>query len=586
MLNDDTRNSAYKKAIKLKVEQNYDTVLDIGTGTGLLSIYTRMAGAKKITACERAEVMVQIADEVLKNNSCEDVVLVPKYSTDIVCGKDVYEKFNLIVTEILDSGVFGEGVLQTLIHAKEKLLDTNGVILPNSVKIFIAGFQSETIAAQNVVTNSSFQDFIFLDGFNLCSKNDDHYDSLEIRLLTDFKFVTSIGMAMEINFNDLSQMRAHLKGKSGPLVKLACECEGYIDGFLVWFRLHLCENIYLETAPQVQNCWNQAIIRVRSRHHIYKHQTINLSMSAMSGILKVSHTLDSQITRVYEIDNHIIRYINDSGYLNALENAILQKLKKRNRKSFEHVLDFSPFPYTGLILLKEHRAKHLYVSNDNEAFIKFLAQKNCISESCIRFLKTPLDHFVDDANLLMDLIILAPFETVGTLRADQISVYPTLASKLKPNGIIVPIKIELYGVLISSEWLVKMSRVNNAEMNELKIAELVNKYQIENSIDIGEFEYTNLTQTFKISDVELDDQLHETSLSVELTNRDRCIDGILCTYKIQFVANCDMLSSYRKFSHIQRTAFLCQKGENAGGQSHVKVHFVQNHGIIKCHLSS
>ena len=36
MLNDSTRNSEYREAIHRAVEDGYKTVLDIGTGTGLL----------------------------------------------------------------------------------------------------------------------------------------------------------------------------------------------------------------------------------------------------------------------------------------------------------------------------------------------------------------------------------------------------------------------------------------------------------------------------------------------------------------------------------------------------------------------
>lgn len=57
MLHDTERNKMYYKAIKLAIKEMHDTgrkakVLDIGTGTGLLSMMAARAGADSITAIE------------------------------------------------------------------------------------------------------------------------------------------------------------------------------------------------------------------------------------------------------------------------------------------------------------------------------------------------------------------------------------------------------------------------------------------------------------------------------------------------------------------------------------------------------
>lgn len=96
MLNDKQRNSAFEQAIRKKISQGYDTVLDVGTGTGLLSLYAKDAGATRIYACECSEVMALIAKEVFESNNAMDIKLIPKLSFDLKIPMDIPERFVVI----------------------------------------------------------------------------------------------------------------------------------------------------------------------------------------------------------------------------------------------------------------------------------------------------------------------------------------------------------------------------------------------------------------------------------------------------------------------------------------------------------
>lgn len=76
MLQDSVRNKAYKEAI---FDNEYaikdKIVLDVGAGTGILSIFCAQAGAAKVYAVEASETY-KIAEEIVKENNFQHVIQV------------------------------------------------------------------------------------------------------------------------------------------------------------------------------------------------------------------------------------------------------------------------------------------------------------------------------------------------------------------------------------------------------------------------------------------------------------------------------------------------------------------------------
>ncbi|XP_061341078.1 protein arginine N-methyltransferase 1.6 isoform X2 [Gastrolobium bilobum] len=132
MLNDSTRNRAFREAIEKTITKPCH-VLDIGAGTGLLSMMAAraMGSSGRVTACESYLPMVKLMKKVLRLNGMEGrIKVINKRSDELIVGLDIPSRADVLVSEILDSELLGEGLIPTLQHAHDNLLMENPLTVP------------------------------------------------------------------------------------------------------------------------------------------------------------------------------------------------------------------------------------------------------------------------------------------------------------------------------------------------------------------------------------------------------------------------------------------------------------------------
>lgn len=125
---------------KLKSENRPVHVLDIGTGTGLLSMMAVRCGADRVTACEAFRPMIDVAHKCIDSNGMRDKIkIIEKRSTEIEVGpgKDMDERANVLVTEVFDTELIGEGAISTFSHALQHLLVKDCFVIPDNGVMFV-----------------------------------------------------------------------------------------------------------------------------------------------------------------------------------------------------------------------------------------------------------------------------------------------------------------------------------------------------------------------------------------------------------------------------------------------------------------
>jgi len=149
MMNDTPRNDAFEDAIKaaVGVAGPDARVLDIGAGSGLLSLMAARAGARKVVACEMEPMIAEMAQHIVAQNGYADRVTVhAKPSTELAVGAELDAPADILVSEILSSDLLTEKVLDTFEDAHRRLLAPDAIVIPRAASAMGCLVASENLA--------------------------------------------------------------------------------------------------------------------------------------------------------------------------------------------------------------------------------------------------------------------------------------------------------------------------------------------------------------------------------------------------------------------------------------------------------
>ncbi|KAF2635434.1 S-adenosyl-L-methionine-dependent methyltransferase [Massarina eburnea CBS 473.64] len=115
------------------------TVLDVGCGTGILSLFCARAGAAKVFAVDNSDIAVRARENVKKNGYEEKVQVIQgkieDFNTQQVIGK---EKVDVIISEWMGYGLLFEGMLDSVLRARDLYLKEGGLMVPSHCTLVVA----------------------------------------------------------------------------------------------------------------------------------------------------------------------------------------------------------------------------------------------------------------------------------------------------------------------------------------------------------------------------------------------------------------------------------------------------------------
>ena len=142
MLKDTVRTTSYQRAIENNPNDFKDKiVLDVGAGTGILSIFAARSGAKHVYAVENAEIAL-FSREIVKKNGLEGKITILKGKMEEV--QLPVEKVDIIISEWMGYFLLYESMLDCVLWARDKYLNQDGgKMLPDRAQIFVGMIEDE-----------------------------------------------------------------------------------------------------------------------------------------------------------------------------------------------------------------------------------------------------------------------------------------------------------------------------------------------------------------------------------------------------------------------------------------------------------
>ena len=266
MLKDKIRTLSYRDAIYNNPSLFKDkVVLDVGCGTGILSMFAAEIGARKVYAIEKSDI-VSYARQIVNENGFSDVITIYQGTMEEI---EIPEKVDVIISEWMGYALLYESMLPSVISARDRFMKNDGTMFPNSARMFLTIIEDSDYRKSKI----DFWDNVF--GFDYQPIK--QWALLEplVDTVPEEKIVADDCVIADFDLN---------KVKAKELVvdanfSLTAFKESMVHAFVIWFDVAFDgpeQRVTLSTSPyEPSTHWSQSIFYMETPQHVEVGTVIN-----------------------------------------------------------------------------------------------------------------------------------------------------------------------------------------------------------------------------------------------------------------------------------------------------------------------
>ncbi|XP_046351129.1 protein arginine N-methyltransferase 1-like [Haliotis rufescens] len=260
MLKDFPRTQAYKKFFEENAAHFKDkVVLDVGAGTGVLSLFAASVGAKKVYAVEASK-MSEICKEIVKCNGFEDKVEVFNCPVEELALPE-NTKVDVLVSEWMGFYLLHEAMLDSVIYARDKFLASNGTMAPSKATLYVAPTDIDSYHSSHVEYWNNVYGFDFSSVIPLVTQK-----FQKEPVITEVQSTELLASAQKVVELDLKTVTLADVQKISQKLDIKMDKSGILRGFASWFDVEfspLDSSVacgVLSTSPDSpQTHWKQTV---------------------------------------------------------------------------------------------------------------------------------------------------------------------------------------------------------------------------------------------------------------------------------------------------------------------------------------
>jgi len=265
MIDDEARMTAFRVSLASAIRPE-SVVLDLGAGTGIMSLLACRYGAKRVYAVEPSDAL-QVARETAADNAFSDrIVCIQQHSTNVTLPEPV----DLIVEDMRGALPWCSTHISDVIDARERLLRPGGQIIPRKDTVFCAIANAEEQYRDKLLPWQQRPEDLDLSPAARYVENAPTGVRLKPRQLLSAPVAWAA-----IDYQSVSSSNA--RGEFNIKARRA----GTAHGLLLWFETELIPAVRISNMPgRPKNVYGQLLLPWSRPVDLEKGSTVDVSLRA------------------------------------------------------------------------------------------------------------------------------------------------------------------------------------------------------------------------------------------------------------------------------------------------------------------
>lgn len=242
-------------------------MVDLGSGSGVLSFFAVEAGAARVYAIEKQHT-ADAAALLARHNGCEDrITFIHEYSLHA----EIPERANVLITETLGMSGFDEQILGLIVDARTRYLTPDATIIPSRIVLSAVPVELPDVFAKHV---SWWNERHYgVDFAPLCTF------ASNVVYATDIS--DSAYLAPPVSLIDVALSSIETSDASGRALFTAAR-DGVLHGFGGWFTATVGEAALSNAVPRATH-WQQAFFPLETPVNVTLGDEIALDLQTHDG---------------------------------------------------------------------------------------------------------------------------------------------------------------------------------------------------------------------------------------------------------------------------------------------------------------
>eukprot|EP00943_MAST-04B_sp_MAST-4B-sp1_P003018 g3018.t1 len=304
MLKDEVRTKTYMDSILKNRHLFKDKiVMDVGCGTGILSMFAAKAGAKQVIGVECSSIIHQAKKIIDANGYGEKITLLHGKVEEVELPNGI-EEVDIIISEWMGYFLLYESMLDTVLVARDKFLKKGGLLFPDKATLYIAAIEDGEYMNEKI----HFWDNVY--GFDMSSIKELAYLEPLVDTVDGEAVVTNQVKILDVDIETVTKEELDFFGE----FKLSGMKSDYVHAFVAYFDCTFSKShkpIKFSTSPHAEYThWKQTVFYLQNPIAINPGEMINGKISCKRNA-KNPRDLDITIEYDFEGDSGAVKAKHD-----------------------------------------------------------------------------------------------------------------------------------------------------------------------------------------------------------------------------------------------------------------------------------